>query len=256
MKQSPRAIKTPFILSPSLQRRLNTYALAASAAGVGMLALAQPSEAKIIYTKTNQVIGTNGIYPLDLNHDGIVDFALQEWGYPSRLDTTTNAFFAKEALGNAVAGKKFLAAALKKNAEIGPSQQFTRGGYRGEMMASVFMNDGHTGTIGSWVNVNSRYLGLKFNINGKVHYGWARLSVEVQPLYITATLTGYAYETIPGKGILAGQTTGTDSTAERFSQDSDDSTSGVSVANANAPLPVSLGTLALGAEGVAIRREP
>jgi len=213
-------------------------------------------EAKIIYTKTNQVIGTNGIYPLDLNHDGIVDFALQEWGYPSRLDTTTNAFFAKEALGNAVAGKKFLAAALKKNAEIGPGQQFTRGGYRGEMMASVFMNDGHTGTIGSWVNVNSRYLGLKFNINGKVHYGWARLSVEVQPLYITATLTGYAYETIPGKGILAGQTTGTDSTAERFSQDSDDSTSGVSVANANAPLPVSLGTLALGAEGVAIRREP
>jgi hypothetical protein len=35
-----------------------------------MLALAQPSEAKIVYTETHQVIGTNGIYSLDFNHDG------------------------------------------------------------------------------------------------------------------------------------------------------------------------------------------
>jgi len=47
------------------------YALAASAAGVSLLALAQSSEAKVAYTKVHQVIGTNGIYSLDLNHDGI-----------------------------------------------------------------------------------------------------------------------------------------------------------------------------------------
>ena len=50
------------------------------------------------------------------------------------------------------------------------------------------------------------YLGLKFQIKGKTHYGWARLNVEVSKTTITATLTGYAYETIPNKPILAGKT--------------------------------------------------
>ena len=35
-----------------------------------------------------------------------------------------------------------------------------------------------TRTIGPWRNVTTRYLGLKFKINGKFHYGWARLSVK------------------------------------------------------------------------------
>ncbi len=63
--------------------------------------------------------------------------------------------------------------------------------------------------IGSWVNVKNRYLGVKFKIKGKIQYGWARLSVQVQfPLTITATLTGYTYETIPNKGIVAGKSKG------------------------------------------------
>jgi hypothetical protein len=47
----------------------------AVAAGVGMLALAQPSEAKIVYTPANaQIGGTVGKLNLDLNNDGITDF--------------------------------------------------------------------------------------------------------------------------------------------------------------------------------------
>jgi len=41
----------------------------ASAAGVSLLALVQPSEAKIVYTKSHHVIGTNVICGLDL-HNG------------------------------------------------------------------------------------------------------------------------------------------------------------------------------------------
>jgi hypothetical protein len=41
-----RPSRKPSTLSESLQRHLNAYALAASAAGVGMSALAQPAEAK------------------------------------------------------------------------------------------------------------------------------------------------------------------------------------------------------------------
>lgn len=62
---------------------------------------------------------------------------------------------------------------------------------------------------GPWENagkgVKSRYLGLKFQIKGKTHYGWARLNF---PKPSGAIMTGYAYETIPNKAILTGKTKG------------------------------------------------
>jgi hypothetical protein len=61
-------------LSDSLHHRLNSYALAASAAGVGVLAVAQPADAKIVYTPAHVVVSE--VVPLDLNHDGIVDFTI------------------------------------------------------------------------------------------------------------------------------------------------------------------------------------
>jgi hypothetical protein len=109
-------------------------------------------------------------------------------------------------------------------------------------------------------NVTSRYLGLKFEVDGKTHYGWARLTVQLPGNYlINATLTGYAYETVPDKGILAGQTAGgADAAAvSSNSPDSDTSNSSASVANpSDTPRPTSLGTLALGAGGVPLRRRP
>jgi hypothetical protein len=73
-------------------------------------------------------------------------------------------------------------------------------------MVSFFVSEIGRGTYGQRVNVTNRYLGLKFKIDKKNHYGWARLSVQQQGGQIIATLTGYAYETVPGKGIRAGQT--------------------------------------------------
>jgi hypothetical protein len=77
---------------------------------------------------------------------------------------------------------------------------------------------GQDSDVGPWVGkgkgVRNRYLGLKFVIHGKVHYGWARLSVTLghhrQYDDVSGTLTGYAYETIPNKPIIAGQITGPD----------------------------------------------
>ena len=60
---------------------------------------------------------------------------------------------------------------------------------------------------GPWVHSGrsavSRYLGLKIQISGKTHYDWARVVVTG---LVNAILTGYAYETIPGKAIVTGQT--------------------------------------------------
>jgi len=63
---------------------------------------------------------------------------------------------------------------------------------------------------GKWRNVNNRYLGFRFEVDGKTHYGWARLNVKANGRVITGTLTGYAYETIPNKPIIAGKTKGPD----------------------------------------------
>ena len=61
-------------LSRTLEHQLNVYALAATASGVSLLALAQPAEAKIVYTHIHHVISPEGAFFLDLNHDGVQDF--------------------------------------------------------------------------------------------------------------------------------------------------------------------------------------
>src|SRR5580692_12791728 len=61
-------------LGASLDKNLMSYAMAAGAAGVGLLALAQPADAKIVYTPAHKNIGAQTF--IDLNHDGINDFKL------------------------------------------------------------------------------------------------------------------------------------------------------------------------------------
>ncbi len=82
---------------------LHLYALAASAAGVSVLALAQPAEAEIVYTPVQVTIAPGQTYGLDVNQDGIVDFNIH-----NRAHDTTSGFdasvFVRPAAGNAVAG--------------------------------------------------------------------------------------------------------------------------------------------------------
>jgi hypothetical protein len=220
------------------------YALAAAAAGAGVLVLTPLAEAKIVYTKAHQVIGLRQHYNLDLNHDGNIDFVIKNSSagfssgnrrflYASGITTGTAL---NEAVGS-VNKYGFLAAALKPGARIGGVRKFWN-------QAKMVFNCSGTEcglessrTSGNWVNVTNRYLGLRFVIKGKVHYGWARLSVQyVRFTTLSATLTGYAYETIPGKSIVAGQTKGPDGGKRAASNAS----------LAAAPSRASLGRLALG----------
>ena len=75
MKHSARPSQD---LSESTCHHLNMYALAASAAGVGMLALSQPSEAKIIYRSAHIHIGINSKVPFDVDRNGTADFIFSD----------------------------------------------------------------------------------------------------------------------------------------------------------------------------------
>jgi hypothetical protein len=196
-------------LSESTSRLLESYALAASAAGVGILALAVPVEGKIVYTPANVKITHGGSYKLDLNHDGITDFTLQDT-FATNTSTFISRLSVSPAAGNGAqgwTGAQRYAFALKPGAKIGQADYFP-----GRQLASVVAGPGGSspGYTGSWVNVKNRYLGLKFKIKGQTHYGWARLSVQVKNVRVTGTLTGYAYETVPHKPIIAGKTKGPD----------------------------------------------
>jgi len=132
------------------------------------------------------------------------------------------------------------AAALIRGEPIDPGQMF--------VAPDVTMREciRFVGCWGDWDNVTNRYLGLKFTIHGKRHYGWARLSVQAKGVIFTATLTGYAYETTAGKSIKAGQTKGA---ADEW--DEEGFGAGTSVMRPiDPPQPAALGMLALGAQGV------
>jgi hypothetical protein len=203
--------RTPVVLSDLIHRRLNTYALAASVAGVSALCLSQYAEGKIVYTPLHKAIKAHQHYPLDLNHDGITDFTIQRSSYGNDFLHLSGVAVAWPQ-NNGAAGSATSdfggpgAFALQRGRGVGPNYPFS-----GFVMASVQTSFGSVRVIGQWPNAGTRYLGLKFRIHGKTHYGWARLNVVTTKRAIkSVTLTGYAYETIPNKTIATGKTKGQD----------------------------------------------
>jgi hypothetical protein len=209
-----RSSRKPSNVPESLHQRLNSYALAASAAGVGMLALAQPAEAKIIYTPAHKRVQFYHRLVIDLNHDGVPDFALSEHVTSLTTYVGLSLDVITKPSGNKVVGKKIYASDLRAGVKIDGSQPFLSGV---DAMAANFCtrtNQKCGFYLGPWANggkgVRGRYLGLKFVVHGHTHYGWARFNVSVSLAKLSATLTGYAYETIPNKPIIAGKTHGKD----------------------------------------------
>ena len=238
--------QTSFDLPQPTHQRLNMYALAAGAAGVSLSALAPTATAKVVYTPAHvPILGPHGFYQLDLNHDGVTDFSLAN----TTNYNTDQAFwnlFAGGPLGNAVVGTFVYrgipasARAFTRGARIGPGEHF----FQGKADLATFYYGGGGGTAhGNWVNVTDRYLGMKFQIDGQTHYGWARLTVKVtnNPINILAELTGYAYETVPDAPIIAGKTSGPD--AEETAE-----------VHAPSAEPATLGLLAIGSPALSAWR--
>ena len=139
-----------------------------------------------------------------------------------------------------------LSGKLRHSPDRASAEFFRRGAHSGLGVQPLSSEAGLTmpSSALSWCDVKNRYLGFRFKILGKIHYGW-RLSTNKGGGF-TATLIGYAYETIPGKAIIAGKTKGPD----------DDDQPAPASLKAPPVRPVTLGTLALGAPGLSIwRRE-
>lgn len=233
----PKQLRVPQPISRKLDRRLAAYSVAG--AGLAALAISPGAEAKVVYTPANATVGLSQSVALDLNKDGTADFMIET----RECSSHAICLFAEPAAaGNGVRGQGSSVAAGFFGVPVGGGEKFLTGTYN--VMANSFGYGNYSASRGPWASVRGRYLGLKFVIHGEIHYGWARLNVDMKKLTSGGVvITGYAYETEPNTTIIEGHVSG----------------ASASMAPSVNPLtpsakPETLGVLARGAGGLVIRR--
>jgi hypothetical protein len=261
-KKDIRQRREPARLTGKLDASLFTYAIAATAAGVGMMAV-PAAEATVVATPANIVVPDGGgIIQFDINRDGQMDFGLS-WGNIGPAGkhrktcssncpppSTSQLKVVPAQVANEVwqTGSKagffgsaiYCAAALAPGRRVGPAAKFEPGN---KALFWYYANFATFQSACRWGEKGPRdsYMGVKFlDTGGNLHYGWVRVSLAG-----SVTITGYAYETTPNMGITTGVTHGADDARM------------MEPAELLAPgsAPASLGMLALGAPGlVAWRR--
>jgi hypothetical protein len=247
--------------SSNFNRQLGLYSLAACAAGVSMLALGQPAAGEVVVThKTIPIpVGSSSApepVKISMANNGINNFSftLSGGAEPGR----TLLVGASSQQDGVIGGGTWdaYAFALGRGAEIGPSP---KSGFFDPYKILVEFSATAGGSkycIGYWGadlrdrplgcgTPRNKYLGVRFTMDGELHYGWVRLTVTASPQLdgppLSAQITAYAYETEANTTIYAGLTKEASAELEPA----------MSVPNHRGP---SLGMLALGAEGVPLWR--
>jgi hypothetical protein len=63
------------------------------------------------------------------------------------------------------------------------------------------VNDNGNLTGGTWYGVGERYMGYRLSVDGDYYYGWVRMHAIA---HLGALARDYAYDAMPGQGIIAG----------------------------------------------------
>jgi hypothetical protein len=261
-----------------LDKSLLGYATAAVAAGVGVLALTHPAEAKIHYTPSNIPIPFNTTVQLDLNHDGIPDFTVTNFsntsairggihrgvrprGHALRRPPTGDGVRPPASFGQF----GLTVAPAQPGNGIGAITSFIGGQWAAELQPDRFISSFRvfadskvgmdfwafsrtiSGTVqGPWQDNKGGFLALKFVVSGKTYFGWAHISTPAGFPFETPAITGYAFEDEPNTGLLTGDRGPVENSAP----------SNPAALPASEPQPATLGALALGARGLALWRRP
>jgi hypothetical protein len=249
--RSARKARTPEGISPSPARQFDKHLLVYALASTGMVGLTPPASAEIVYTPADVTL-TNGRLDIDLNHDHSYDFFLSNAETQSyylsggAVDVGGAGSGTRAVLGR----RRYGALAAPYGFPIGPDSPKPFFDVRNTALFMAWGIVSYNGNLfgGPWANAINRFLGFRFEVNGEIHYGWARLTVDVRRHgfpKVKAHLTGYAYESEPNKTILAGDR-GFGPDASSDSGDPEDA----SLESNPALEPASLGRLSLGSVGL------
>jgi len=253
----------------ALSRRLEKHLLAYAVAGTG-LAIASasvPADAQIVYTPSNIPLAQPGFgqhvfTTLDINNDGVTDFRFAafysthcSWVSGTFPDGASSCWAVRSLKISPIqAGNGEISAPLPKGVPVGSSGTF---GSQSVLLAGsqsqwAFRKPKADTDTGLWQGIQYAYLGLKFVVNGEVHYGWARIKFDYPAAFssgvhkiqgmFTGTISGYAYQATPNQPIITGQTSDNNNAA---------------LSNAETPAnmhTLHLGLLAAGSQGVTVWR--
>jgi hypothetical protein len=241
-------------LSTSLRGKIDAYGIAATATAIGIAALASPAQGEVVYTVAHKEIGRSGV-AVDFNHDGIADIVIAA-GLNFYADGGGMVVYSHHSNRALNTSRGEFVSMLPLGYTVGPnSGKFKLGGASSnyprpkKFFYYCEANSGGASCIGPWYSPNGAgtsgsYVGVQFVIDGQLHYGWARIRLVVtgreNHYEVAAYLTGYAYETIANKPIIAGKTSGTDESSVKKS--------------ASHVEPASLGMLSAGASAIPMWR--
>jgi len=187
----------------SVHKHVNKFALATIfvVALMTLLCSATPSHAEVVYTDIYVFIENKGTYNFDFDNDGFTDLTF------SLILSQNNCPNTIVGVEQPASGNGAVITPLEEGASIGPGLRFYPRAHR---MASLKDTCPGWTYSGPWPENQTRYLGVSFLIDGETHYAWASVEFEVittfGPPKLVAKLTGYAYETVAGMPISAGQT--------------------------------------------------
>ena len=183
----------------------------------GITAIAGVANAQVVYTDINPdqlVTGNGGMYSLDVDNDGTVDFSLTTMVVTSSYTyygMNISLQYDAAVVSPAASGNSMMTsyssgvANVPVGSAIGSSGSFSSAsGFLGYSL--TYSITGSLSTSGSFSGGNfingEGFVGLKFDISGDTHYGWAR--VEVTPDGTTLSVKDYAYESTANTAILSG----------------------------------------------------
>jgi hypothetical protein len=206
-----KSVKEPWQLSAWLGSLKHAAVLC------GMLFGFQATQAAVIYYKPPQRLvlhnfnGSHHDYNIDLNDDGVVDLQHDAGGGSAYLRALEETRFLGLRLPyQHVTWYDSQPYALAASTLIGPDspslfpEYGSLSGWQAHPVGVPGVASLHVrydvGTSGFFVGT-SGYIGVEFLIDGQVHYGWIHLGNYT---WWQSEIHGWAYESEPGKPILAG----------------------------------------------------
>lgn len=210
-----------------LLKKIGKYATAAGA----VLLTGNLANAAVNVTTVNLALQDNDIHGIDLDGDGLFEFAMTVWqssasnssagaslmpaSYsfsPSSVDP--DAQYVEVIQSGPFAYDGGDPAALPLNHLIGQtlasSSTWKANAWRATIISTSSSSTSFDGNFDRYPG-QTRYIGIRFssdNINW--HYGWIAVQCNTIPLYNKSsigTLVSYGYETTPNQAILAGNAT-------------------------------------------------
>lgn len=178
----------------NLDAKLAMYSLTA----IGVIAMSEDATSQIFYTDVHEdmQMGDTSSFIFDIDEDKFHDLMVFQ-----AFSATAQMVMAQRAKDTEILGKSagdyMYPLALDANFQLDTINNDWR------IRDFGTMNFQGSGAYGYWQGVTDKYIGLKLKINGKPHFGWARLDVAKNAK--SFIVKDYAFEFTPGKPIKTGE---------------------------------------------------